>query len=439
MFSAEFLTNSTTSHLPNSVAYTKLLSMNAQVVSRAIGHLDADCFYVSAERVRDEFLRGKPVGVLGNQGACVIAKSYEMKVAGVSTGMPIWDALVKCPDGVYVKRDFRWYEVLSRLMLEVMREFSPRVEYYSIDECFFSALPARGQTLDELALSIRDRITARVGVPVTVGIARTRTLAKLISDSAKPFGARAVLDRGAEEALLADRPVDEITGIAGRRAARLLPWGIKTCLDLARADRRLVRSLLTASGEVLWWELNGDPVQPIHIKRPAHKALSRGGSFGESTADPRVLFAWLVRNLERLIEELEYHAVTVGRLTVWVLYKSGQAGSGQLTLGVPSDRFDVLLDAARPCLRQAWIPHELAAKMHLIAENLTPRADCPLDLFDPLERRIQAQAVAQVKREINARHGRFIIRSAATLALASIYRDTANEYDICDVRGKACF
>ena len=90
----------------------------------AIGHVDADCFYVSAERVRDAFLLGKPVGVLGNQGACVIAKSYEMKDAGVKTGMPIWDALKLCPSGVYIKRDFRWYEVLSRRILEVVREFS---------------------------------------------------------------------------------------------------------------------------------------------------------------------------------------------------------------------------------------------------------------------------------------------------------------------------
>ena len=81
---------------------------------RLIGHLDADCFYVSAERVRDGFLVGKPVAVLGNQGACVIAKSYEMKAAGVQTGEPIWDALKKCPQGVFVKRDFRWYEALSR-------------------------------------------------------------------------------------------------------------------------------------------------------------------------------------------------------------------------------------------------------------------------------------------------------------------------------------
>jgi nucleotidyltransferase/DNA polymerase involved in DNA repair len=406
---------------------------------KAVGHIDADCFYVAAERVRDEFLREKPVGVLGNQGACVIAKSYEMKAAGVSTGMPIWDALVKCPAGVYVKRDFRWYEILSRLMLGVVREWSPRVEYYSIDEFFFAAMPERGQTFQELAILIRDRIYERVGVPVTVGIARTRTLAKLISDAAKPFGALAVVDRRDEEGLLADRPVTEITGIAGRRAARLSPWGILTCLDLARADRRLVRALLTAAGEALWWELNGEAVQPIHIQRPAHKALSRGGSFGESTAEPVVLYAWLVRNLERLIEELEYHGVAAGRLTIWIAYKNGQSGVGQMTLVVPSDRFDLLLDAARPCLRKAWLPRTRATHMHLIAEDLTPKRDCPPGLFDPPEQRSQAQAIARLKREINARHGRFVLRSAATLPLAAIYRDTANEYDICDIRGKVCF
>jgi nucleotidyltransferase/DNA polymerase involved in DNA repair len=403
----------------------------------AVGHLDADCFYVSAERVRDDFLHEKPVGVLGNQGACVIAKSYEMKAAGVTTGMPIWEALGQCPTGIYIKRDFRWYEVLSRLMLDVVRDFSPRVEYYSIDEFFFLAVPLPGRTLQETAEAIRGRIMEMLRVPVTVGIARTRTLAKLISDSAKPYGARAVLDPAAEAALLTERPVTEITGIAGRRAARLLPWGIRTCLDLARADRRLVRSLLTASGETLWWELNGDPVQPIHSHRPLHKALSRGGSFGESTTEPIVLYAWLVRNLERLIEELEYHAVRAGRLTVWVAYRDGQVGVGQTSLAVPSDRFDLLLDAARPCLRRAWVPRVAATRMHLIAERLTPRNQAPLGLFEPPADR--AEAVARLKREINARHGRFVLRSAATLPLSAIYRDTANEYDICDVRGKICF
>ena len=189
---------------------------------------------------------------------------------------------MKCPDGIYIKRDFRWYEVLSRMMLEVVRELSTAGGVLLDRRVLLPAVAQPGRTFQEDAALIRDRIMERVGVPVTVSVARTRTLAKLLADAAKPFGASAVLDRPTEEELLRDRPVTEITGIAGRRATRLLPWGIRTCLDLARADRRLVRSLLTASGEALWWELNGEPVQPIHNARPLHKALSRGGSFGEA-------------------------------------------------------------------------------------------------------------------------------------------------------------
>ncbi len=405
----------------------------------AVGHLDADCFYVSAERVRDSFLMGKPVGVLGNQGACVIAKSYEMKAAGVKTGEPIWEARVKCPEGTYIKRDFRWYEVLSRCMYEVVQEFSHRVEFYSIDEFFFVAEPSGGRSFQDLAEAMRDAIATRLNVPVTVGIARTRTLAKLISDAAKPFGALAVLDREAETSLLAERPVTEITGIAGRRAKRLMPWNIETCLDLARADRRLVRELLTASGEALWWELNGEAVTPIHPKRPIHKALSRGGSFGESTFDPIILYAWLIRNLERLIEELSYHEVLAGRLTIWVGYKDGQSGIGQVNLPLPTDRFDLLLDAARPCLRSAWIRRAPAWRMQVIAERLIPKGQAQLGLFDRPADAARAEAVARLKREVNFRQGRFALRSAATLPLAAIYQDGANSYDICDVRGKSCF
>jgi DNA polymerase V len=405
-----------------------------------IGHLDADCFYVSAERVRDSFLRDKPVGVLGNQGACVIAKSYEMKATGVQTGMPIWEAKVACPGGVYVKRDFRWYEALSRRMLELMRTLSPRVEYYSIDEFFFVAVPLRpGMSMQRTADRIRETIRGELDLPATVGIARSRTLAKLISDAAKPNGALAVLDPAEEAALLASRPVTDITGIAGRREKRLLPWGIRSCLDLARADRRLVRGLLTCAGETLWWELNGDPAQPIRPQRPLHKVLSRGGSFGEATTDPLVLYAWLVRNLERLIEELDYHELLAGRLSVWVGYKDGRFGLGQAHLETPSDRFDRLLDAARPCLRRAWVPGASAQRMHLIAEQLQRRDPRPLDLFDAPAGRARAEAVARLKRAVNERHGRFALRSAATLPLAPIYRDAAHSYDICDVRGKICF
>jgi nucleotidyltransferase/DNA polymerase involved in DNA repair len=400
----------------------------------AIAHLDADCFYVSAERVRRRFLSGKPVGVLGNQGACVIAKSYEMKARGVKTGTPIWEAVTLCPDGVYLKRDFRWYEVISRKMLEVVRTFSPRVEYYSIDEFFFEVIPRAGSLPDEAA-ALRDHVLKAAGVPVTVGVGRT--LDKLISDTAKPFGAVAVTDPDAERALLERTPVTEVSGIAGRRAARLAPFGIHTCLDLTLADRRLIRDLLTVVGEGLWYELNGDPVFPLHTERPPHKMLSRGGSLGGASDDTERLNAWVARNVERLVEELEFHVVATGALSVYLQHKDGSEGFARAELASHTDRFDRLLEAAQACFRRAWRPGRAATRMHLMASQLRRPGYVERGLFDPPDE--QAWDVARVKREVNARLGRFTLRSGATLPLYDVYRDEAQQYDICDVRGKICF
>jgi nucleotidyltransferase/DNA polymerase involved in DNA repair len=403
----------------------------------AVGHLDADCFYVSAERVRNAFLLNKPVGVLGNQGAFVIAKSYEMKAAGVKTGDPVWEAVVKCPQGVYLKRDFRWYEVLSRRMLDVVREFSPEVEYYSIDEFFFRAVPAPGHSLQSTAELMRERVRRAVGVPVTVGVARTKTLAKLISDTAKPFGALALLDPEAERGLLDRTPVTEVCGIGGRRAARLAEYKIFTALDLALANRRFIRSLLTVTGEALWYELNGDPVVPLHTERPPHKMLSRGGAVGKPSANRDYLWGWAVRSLERLIEELEYHRVRAGRLETWVMHYDGKTGVGKVALASPTERFDLLLEAVRQGFERAWLPGRVAARLHLVATNLQWPGAVQGGLFEPPPAR--AEALARLKREVNARHGRFALRSGATLFVNEFYKDEAHGYEICDIRGKMCF
>jgi DNA polymerase V len=405
----------------------------------AIGHLDADCFYVSAERVRDPFLLNKPVGVLGNHGACVIARSYEMRARGVRTGEPIWDAVKACPEGIYVKRDFRWYEVLSRKMLDVVCSLSPAVEYYSIDEFFF-AVPPRPVGPDPLRLAteMRDRIFKEVGVPVTACVARTRTLSKLFVEQVKPFGACAVLDTEEERRRLAALPVTEVAGIAARRAARLAPYNVRTCLDFARMQGWLVRSLLTSAGEALWRELNGVPCMPLQTDRPPHQALSRGGSIGAASSDRNVIYGWAVRNLERLIEELEFHRVRAGRLTVWLDHADGPAGLGECRLDTPTDRFDTLLDATRAGLRQAWREGERVTRIQLIATHLRGPGSIQRSLFESPG--WQSEAVARLKREVNAKFGRFALRSGATLYLPrAVYADPSNAYDICDVRGKLCF
>ena len=410
-----------------------------------VAHLDADCYYVSAERVRDFSLNRIPCVVLGNQGACCIAKSYEAKALGVKTGMPIWDAVEVCPDGVYLKRDFKWYEILSRQLLELLRTVSPAVEYYSIDEMFFDARELPGvftRPLREAALALQLRVLDEIGIPVSMGISSTKTLAKLVSDTAKPFGCRVLLDLPEIRQFLQGHPVEEISGIGERSRIKLLAHGILTCGDFLEADRHLIRRLLTITGEGRWWELHGAPIHPILTRRPKHKCSGRGGSLGDATTDLARLSAWVSRNTERLVEELEFHEVLTMRLTFAVEFKGGGGWCGRARFLEPTASYQDLSAAARELLSEAHRLQKQISGMHLLAEQLCDRnRGVQLSLFKNVDMQTaeRIEHTAEIKRSINGRLGRFTIRSGGTLPLAEIYADEAQDFDICDVRGKICF
>ena len=340
--------------------------------------------------------------------------------------MPIWEAIPKCPNAIFVKRDFRWYEVLSRKMLGVVRSISPLVEYYSIDEQFFVAGNINPETLQRDILNY-------VGVPVSIGIAPTKTLAKLISDSAKPFGCGVIADDRDRLNLLRDRPVTDITGIASQRAKRLAEYGVTTCEQFANADRRLIRRLLTKSGEDLWFELNGESVIPVLSARPEHKFISRGGSIGRASNDRRRIEAFIVRNVERLVEALAYYRLCCDKLILSLSFTDQPERSLRTSLLGSRADFEALLQAALYLLPLAWRPlNSPIHYMHVIAAGLRPTANRQRSLFE------QPQ-LNDIKQNINNTVGRFAIRSGATLPLVDVYGDCANEYDICDIYGKSCF
>ena len=416
----------------------------------SIAHVDADCFYVSAERVRLPGLRGMPVGILGNHGACIIAKSYEMKAMGVTTGMPIWEALPLCPDGIYVKRDFTWYEVLSRKMLAAIKRISPRVEYYSIDEMFFQSDAREGLAG---ARALQNHLLAHVGVPTSVGIAPTKTLAKLCSDAFKPMGCHVLTTEDDRLRLLSGLPVTEITGIASRSATKLARYGITTCEQFAAADRRLIRGLLTKKGEDLWWELNGTPVMPIAVTRPRHKFVARGGSLGRATGEESRLRAFVVRNTERLVEALNFYQLGCDQLILELSFHPRGRGALRESLMATTWDFDTLAAAALRLMQRMWQPPLLVHYMHVIAGRLRDRRDAQLCLFarhdrgeetldrSPADAQLEQRdkVIDRLKHQVNESLGRFALRSGATLPLADVYGDPANAYDICDIYGKTCF
>ena len=276
----------------------------------------------------------------------------------------------------------------------------------------------------------------RVGVPVTIGVARTKTLAKLVSDLAKPFGTLAHRETGGGRAAGQPARVGHY-GIAARSAAKLVPHGIHTCLDFARARPSVIRKVLTVTGERLCYELNGERCIPLLTTRPPHKNFARGGSIGQVSSDPELIWGWVIRNLERLAEELEYHGVMAGKLLVIFDYKNGPTVTEVVSTGPPTRRFSLLLEAVRHAWKRVYVPGLLLYRMHLIADHLQYRGLEQLGLFDPpLE---QDRATTRLKLDVNARHGRFALRSAATLPLREIYLDEAHGFEVCDIHGKTCF
>ncbi len=196
------------------------------------------------------------------------------------------------------------------------------------------------------------------------------------------FGAVAVLDRDHAEELLQKLPVTEIAGIASRRARKLESYGIKTCLEFAQANGRNIKGLLTVVGHDLWSELNGVPVHAIRPQRTPHKMISRGGSLAGRVSDPDTLYGWLIRNVDRLIEELQYHEVRARELTVYLSCTNADSLGASVPFGTPTDRFDLLAGAAKIGRRWAWRPGACCTHLHLIASKLVRGTKWQGNLFE---------------------------------------------------------
>ncbi|MEK7145740.1 MAG: nucleotidyltransferase, partial [Patescibacteria group bacterium] len=307
-----------------------------------IAHVDADCFYVSCERIRDSSLKGKPVGVLGNQGACVIARSYEMKAAGVTVAMPIWMAKKRCPDGIYVKRDFAWYEAVCLRTQEVLRRYSDYLEFYSVDETFLELQGVAMEDAERVAHEIQNVILKEIEVPVSIGIAPTRSLAKIASDKNKPFGISVVSPESHQE-FLRSTPVSEICGVGRRLSVKLEEAGIHSCLDYVETPRERIKALLHKPGEEIWYELQGKPLLTVRTVRPQRKVLSRGGHIPGQSSDPEVVYGFFVRHLERLTEALIHYEVEILNLNVVLADAQGRYFSSLEALPDYSSDFALLL------------------------------------------------------------------------------------------------
>ena len=314
-------------------------------------HADLDSFFASVEQRDNPRLRGRPV-IVG--GGIVVAASYEAKAYGIRTPMSGRLARRLCPDVIAVQPRFSAYSDASKAVYEVFEDTSPHVEGMSIDEAF---LDVRGVlrlsgTPAEIAVQLRDAVRARVGLPITVGIARTKFLAKVASAVAKPDGLLLV-PPGRESAFLRPLPVEALWGVGPVTGSKLRERGITTVGQLACLSEATLVSLLgRASGRHLHALAHNRDPRPVENRR-------RRGSIGSQHALGRRKRTWadidavLVGIVDRVTRRMR-KAGRVGRTVVLRLrFDDFSRATRSYTLPGPTARTEAILSTARGLLAAA--------------------------------------------------------------------------------------
>ncbi|MFJ4017414.1 DNA polymerase IV [Microbacterium sp. NPDC090014] len=331
-------------------------------------HADLDAFYASVEQRDAPALRGRPV-IVG--GGVVLAASYEAKARGVRTAMGGRQALELCPDAVVVPPRMEAYSAASKDVFAIFRDTTPLVEGLSIDEAFLEVGGLRRivGTPEEVAVRLRNRVRTEVGLAISVGVARTKFLAKVASAVSKPDGLL-VVEPDREEQFLLPLPVERLWGVGAVTAEKLHRYGVHTVGQLAELEAATAERVLgKAAGSHLHALARLRDPRPVDTTR-------RRGSIGSQralgsrarTADELDLF--LTQIIDRLARRLRDGERVCRTVVLRLRYGDFAKATRSRSLRVPTDRTAILLDVARTLLAAAW-PEIEARGITLIGISLS--------------------------------------------------------------------
>jgi DNA polymerase V len=389
-----------------------------------IALVDCNNFYVSCERVFRPELRGKPVVVLSNNDGCVIARSNEAKALGIAMGAP-WhlhrDRFAAA--GVIVRSsNYTLYGDLSARVMEVLSQFTPDLEIYSIDEAFLG-MAGFGARLESHGRALRAAVLQWTGIPVSVGIAPTKTLAKVANHAAKKDekhgGALLLLDEPAQDAALAKIELTDLWGVAGRLAARLAAIGINTPLDLKRGDPRLIRERLGVVTMRLALELRGIACFDLERVTPDRKSIIASRSFGRPVTTPLELREAVACYTARAAEKLRRQQLATAHLMVFIETNRFKPEDAQhyaarpVRLPVATSDSGKLIGAALRGLTAIWRDGYRYKKAGVVLLDLHPAAAVQEGLLDKADAPRRTELMRTVDR-LNTRFGRDTVTFAAT-------------------------
>lgn len=386
----------------------------------AYAMIDCNNFYASCERVFDPTLLGKAIAILSNNDGCVIARSQEAKDIDVPMGAPEFKyrSFFKENNVVIKSSNYALYGDMSSRVMDILEQITDGVEVYSIDEAFATISTNIFEDLNEYGHFIKDTIQKWTGLPVSVGIAPSKTLAKVANGIAKKDpSCKGVLNFSNHsniEEYLRDFPVQKIWGIGNGMTVRLNRYNINTALDLKRTitNKKWIKKHLHITGLRTVLELNGISCMQLSEAKDARKGILTSRMFGKPIYEIDNLHEAISTFVSRAAEKLRAQHSVASILNVSLIgdkysnlkgkYKYGKG----CVLKVPTAHTPTLIQLAKELVNQMYIENTKYKKAAVWLTGIVPNSEVQMDLFDPHLYTQEQHKLMECVDEINSKFGR---------------------------------
>ena len=380
-----------------------------------IALIDCDSFFVSCERRLNPELNNIPVSVVSGERGCVISRSREAKMLGVPMGIPLFQAVEKYPECIYITANHYAYTKISKQVMEILKSFSPHTEIYSIDEAFvdFTGLTKLyKKNYYQLAKDLQTKIMEETSIPVSIGVSRTKTLAKLASDKSKRTRTHICLaGRGKTRELLSHTEIQEVWGIGRKLGVKLRGLGVRTALDFVEKDDGWIKKRFGKNGLAIKAELSGIMTSPVSSEVELPKSISDTKSFLEFSSDLKFLKNELSIHIHEVCTRLRKINCKAGTIGVILKTKDFQTLYMKTKLKFLTDfEFDISKEAFL-LLEGMFRPDVLYRSVGIVLEDFNSCGEEQLLLFNNNEKREQNEKLGKSLDRLEKKFGRNIVRT----------------------------
>lgn len=396
--------------------------MNTYIVmvkQKYLALVDCDSFFVSCEQKRNTNLKGQPVCVLSNNDGCVISRSKEAKKMGIKMGEPFFMAKKDHPKAIYITADHEYYKEVSNHIMSILKNFSPFVQIYSIDEAFIDLTGLTRlykRNYYKLAKHLRSKILEEVDIPVSIGVSSTKTLSKLASDKAKNISDGIYLiGKQKIKKELRHTNIEEIWGIGRRLTKNLKRHGVLTAEELVEKTDKWLDSKIGIHGIEMRHELLGEMVSTVTNDVKAPKSIQNTRAFGMFTNDFNFIKNELNKHIHTSCRKLRKYETKCLQIGVMLRTKDFRVFYTKQDLITPTDFELEISNLAINLLKEIYNPNILYRSTGVILDKIGEQGTEQLSLYSDNTIETKKKNLAKCFDKLESKFGKNIVQTGFTI------------------------